>query len=82
MNRPDIIRVFFGLHLDSLFAYWAYNHVDTVIVTGQLALVIVCTRMLGTEDLLASIAFKGEKVLLSAHLKSTVLTNVAEFHFE
>lgn len=63
---PDLVRVFFILHFDSLLANRAYNHIDAIVVTWQPALVVICTGMVRTIDLLATIALKRQKVLLMA----------------
>ena len=81
MFIPCFIWICHLLDLDSSIADGAYDHVYAVEVTRQLALVIICSSMVCTVDLLAAITLKREEVLLLALFESAMLTNITEFHF-
>ncbi len=61
---PNLIRVFFHLDLDSQLADGTDYHIDAVVVTRKEALVVIWSRMLCAMDLLATITFKRQEVLL------------------
>jgi hypothetical protein len=63
---PNLVRVLFHLDLDPQLAYWTDDHIDTVVVTGEDAFVVIRSRMLCAMDLFAPVTFERQKVLLLA----------------
>lgn len=80
VSVPCFIGVILLLELDTHFADRADYHNYAVIITGQATFVVIWAGMLCAEDILASVAFEGQEVLLVAMLHVAVLTNVSEFH--